>query len=100
MDSCYDVRIQIGRQEDGLWRVEVPGLTGCWVDAPTLARALSDIQEVIAMSIDVVTEAGTPLPKTVKARVEAPESASLPVLVHDHRFSRPKARKRSGALSR
>ena len=31
MDSHYEVQVSIGRQEDGLWRVEVLGLSGCWI---------------------------------------------------------------------
>jgi predicted RNase H-like HicB family nuclease len=100
MDSCYDVQVRIGRQEDGLWRVEVPGLAGCWVDAPTLAVALSEIQEVIAMTIDVIEEEGGKLPKTIRPRDVAPETASLPVIVREHHFSRPKPPKRSSAVSR
>jgi predicted RNase H-like HicB family nuclease len=52
MSGGYEVQLQIGRQEDGLWRVEAPGLQGCWVDAPTVEQAIADIQEVIAMAVD------------------------------------------------
>jgi len=47
MADQYQAQLTVGRQEDGLWRVEVPGLHGCWVDAPTLAQAVAEIQEVI-----------------------------------------------------
>jgi predicted RNase H-like HicB family nuclease len=92
MSGRYQVEIEIGRQEDGLWRVEVPGLHGCWVDAPTLAQAIAEIQEVIAMVVDYSTEQGWKLPASVKALENEPDRAVLPVLINDHRFVRAKAR--------
>ena len=90
MSGRYEVEIQIGRQEDGLWRVEVPGLNGCWVDAPTLAQAIADIQEVIVMAVDVATEQGRDLPASVKLLADEPYRALLPVIVSEHPFTKPK----------
>jgi len=94
MSGRYQVEIQIGRQEDGLWRVEVPGLHGCWVDAPTLAQALADIQEVIAMAVDDSNEQGWELPESVTPLEGEPGTAVLPVILSEHRFAR--VRPRSG----
>src|SRR5205823_5398307 len=92
MSGRYQVEVQIGKQEDGLWRVEVPGLHGCWVDAPTLAQAIAEIQEVIAMVVDDSNEQGWQLPGSVTALETKPERAVLPVLLSEHRFTRPKSR--------
>lgn len=84
MGTGYQVQVSIGRQEDGLWRVEVPDLHGCWVDAPTLAQALAEIQEVIAMVIDYSNDQGWPLPSTVTALTTEPSIAQLPVILSEH----------------
>jgi predicted RNase H-like HicB family nuclease len=65
MSSRYQGEIQIGQQEDGLWRVEVPSLTGGWVDAPTLEQAFTEIQEGIAMALDEYEERGREIPSSV-----------------------------------
>ncbi len=88
MGHYYQVQVEIGKQEDGLWRVEVPGLKGCWVDASTLEEALGDIQEVIAMVIDLYQEEGWELPATIKKAEGAPARASLPVIIEEHPFRR------------
>ncbi len=56
MNKQYQVKVTLGRQEDGLWRADVPSLPGCFVDAPTVAEAIADIQEVIAMALDDLNE--------------------------------------------
>lgn len=93
MSGRYQVEVQIGKQEDGLWRVEVPGLQGCWVDAPTLAEAIADIQEVIAMVVDYENEQGWQLPGSVTALEGEPVRAVLPILISEHKFTRPKPRR-------
>jgi len=45
MVKQYQVRVALGRQEDGLWRAEVPSLPGCFVDALTLAEAIADFKK-------------------------------------------------------
>jgi predicted RNase H-like HicB family nuclease len=84
MDTAFQVRVSIGRQEDGLWRVEVPDLPGCWVDAETLTQALSDIQEVIALSVDYRNELGLPLPSSLTPLPEEPISVDIPILLGEH----------------
>ena len=84
MGTGYQAQVSIGRQEDGLWRAEVRDLQGCWVDAPTLAEALSEIQEVIAMVIDYSNEQGWPLPASVTPLTTEPAVAHLPVILDEH----------------
>lgn len=94
MSGRYQVEVQIGRQEDGLWRVEVPGFHGCWVDAPTLAEAIADIQEGVAMAVDDYNEQGWQLPSNVTLLEGDPERALLPVIIGEHHFIRRSARPR------
>lgn len=98
MSGQYQVEVQIGRQEDGLWRVQVPDLTGCWVDAPTLEQALSELQAVIAMAVDDYEEHEWPLPASVKQLSEEPTEAVIPVVVGEHRIIRYKPRTKRRAV--
>jgi predicted RNase H-like HicB family nuclease len=91
MGGRYQVELRVGRQEDGLWRVEVPGLQGCWVDAPTLSQAIGDIQEGIAMALDEYEEKGWKLPESVAPLAGEPTSAVVPVLIGEHTFTRSRA---------
>ncbi|MSQ15905.1 MAG: type II toxin-antitoxin system HicB family antitoxin [Dehalococcoidia bacterium] len=84
----HQVPFEISKQEDGLWRVEAPGLQGCWVDEPTLAEAISEIQEVIAMMIDIYEEKGSPLPQEISTKADLPLKATIPVAVTEHKFRR------------
>lgn len=90
MTGRYEVQLQIARQEDGLWRVEVPGLSGCWVDAATLAQAIADIQEGVAMALDEYEERGWGLPSGVTRLDTEPQRATLPIVKGEHSFARPK----------
>jgi len=90
----YQVRVQLGRQEDGLWRAEVPGLPGCFVDAPTLAEAIANVQEVIAMALDELIEDEAETPERALAIPRDPDEVVLPILLSEHRFARPKRRAR------
>ena len=82
----YHVPIELSRQEDGLWRAESPHLKGCWVDAPTLADALTQIHEVIAMTLDVYEEEGWPIPKEVSASGTLPLRTTVPVAPGEVKF--------------
>jgi predicted RNase H-like HicB family nuclease len=84
----YDVEVRVALQEDGLWRAEVPGLGGWFVDADTVAQALTDIQSVVAMYIDLYDEEDRALPNSVRPLKEGPLEAALPVVVGEHRFRR------------
>ncbi|MSQ07277.1 MAG: type II toxin-antitoxin system HicB family antitoxin [Dehalococcoidia bacterium] len=84
----YQVPVKIDKQEDGLWRVEAPSLQGCFVDAPTLADALRQIQEVIAMCLDIDEEEGRPLPPDVQMGEALPMSAVISVIPDEIEFYR------------
>jgi len=88
MSGRYQVELRIGKQEDGLWRVEVPDFHGVWVDAPTLNQALAEIQEVIAMAVDDYSEQGWELPSSVAILEAEPTRAVLPVIAAEHPFER------------
>jgi len=99
MSGRYQVELKIGKQEDGLWRVQVPDFHGVWVDAPTLNQATAEIQEVIAMAVDDYREQGWELPSSVSVLQAEPTTAVLPVIAAEHPFDRvvprTKGRKRS-----
>jgi len=82
----YQVPLKITKQEDGFWRVEAPSLPGCVVDEPTLAQALYEVHEVIAMLLDVNQEKGRPLPEEVKVSRSLPLYASIPVAPDEIEF--------------
>ena len=82
----YQVPLKISKQEDGLWRVEAPDLQGCFVDEPTLAEALYQIHEVIAMFLDLNREDGHPLPEWVEVSETLPLYTSIPVFPDEIEF--------------
>ena len=84
----YNVPVEISKQEDGLWRVEVPSLQGCFVDADTLEGALAEIHEAIAMMIDVRQEEGLPLPADIFSADALPIATTVPVCPSEHHFRR------------
>jgi predicted RNase H-like HicB family nuclease len=94
MSKQYRVRVALGRQEDGLWRAEVPSLPGCFVDAPTVAEAIADIQEVIAMALDDCDEQGLPPGDEVVQVAGEPDEVFIPVPLHEFDFVRPKPRRK------
>ena len=75
----YQVPVEVGQQGDGLWRAEAPHLKGCWVDAPTMEEAITEINEVIAMVLDVYRERSWSLPEEVIATPAPPLHATIPV---------------------
>ena len=93
--KAYHVEVKLSKQEDGFWRAEVPELQGCWVDAPTIAEALRDVQEVAAMFIDLYDEEGRPLPDSVKLAKSDQARATLVVVPQEHSFKRPAGRTRA-----
>ncbi len=88
MAKTYVLNVLISQQEDGLWRAEVPGLRGCFVDAETIREAVSGIQECIAMVIDLYLEEGWELPPEAKDQTELPLLASIPIAIHEFKFKR------------
>ena len=78
--ETYAVDIVISKQEDGLWRAEVPVLSGCFVDAETLEEALADIQDAIKVSVANLKRLGWPLPKDLERPIETlPIKVRMPV---------------------
>lgn len=64
--QTYQVEVSLSKQEDGLWRAEVPALPGCFVDADTVDEAISGIQEGIQLFIASYRKHGDPLPLCAK----------------------------------
>jgi predicted RNase H-like HicB family nuclease len=92
--KTYNLEVRLSKQEDGLWRAEVPALGGCWVDAPTLRQALYDVQEVAAMVIDLSIEREEPLPETI-APVGGVHVATVPLVLGEYSFKRTASPPRS-----
>ena len=87
MDS-YSVEVRLSKQEDGLWRAEVPALQGCFVDGPKLNEVMRDIQEVAALAIDYHLEKGD-LPSAVKSTTAEGMALRLPVVLSEHSIRVP-----------
>ena len=85
----YQVPIEMNQQEDGLWRAEAPSLQGCWVDAPTLAHALAEMPQVIAMVLHLYLEKDWPIPAEVSSTETLPIRFSLPIAIDQSDFRRP-----------
>jgi predicted RNase H-like HicB family nuclease len=58
--------VTIDRDEDGVWVVECPSIPGCVSQGKTKAQALKNIEEAIALCLEVRAERGLPL--TVETR--------------------------------
>ena len=93
--KVYNVEAAISRQSDGLWRAEVPGMAGCFVDAASLNQALSELSEVAATILDLRLEDGAALPRSVTPATASKLSARIPVSVEEHQIRRPVWRPRS-----
>ena len=91
MNSYYEAEVHIARQEDGLWRLSVPGLKGGWVDAKTLEEGFAEIQEVIALALDYYRDHGWAVPDSVHLREGYPVKARLPIVPTEYQFSSPLA---------
>ena len=58
--------VTIDRDEDGIWVVECPAIPGCVSQGNTKDEALTNVQEAIALCLEVRAEQGLPL--TVETR--------------------------------
>ncbi len=58
--------VTIDRDEDGVWVVECPAIPGCVSQGRTKAQAIKNIEEAIALCLEVRAERGLPL--TVETR--------------------------------
>ena len=64
--NTMKMTVTIDRDEDGVWVVECPAIPGCVSQGQTKEEALTNIQEAIALCIEVRAEQGLPL--TVETR--------------------------------
>ncbi|MBN1632266.1 MAG: type II toxin-antitoxin system HicB family antitoxin [Thermoleophilia bacterium] len=53
--------VTVDRDEDGVWIAECPAIPGCVSQGDTRDEALSNVQEAIALCLDVRAEQGLPL---------------------------------------
>lgn len=53
--------VTIDRDEDGVWIVECPSIPGCVSQGHTKDEAIANIQDAIALCIEVRAEQGLPL---------------------------------------
>ncbi len=58
--------VTIDRDEDGIWVVECPAIPGCVGQGNTKEDALANVQEAIALCLEVRAEKGFPL--TIETR--------------------------------
>ena len=58
--------VAIDRDEDGVWMVECPAIPGCVSQGKTKKQAIKNIEEAIALCLEVRAERGLPL--TVETR--------------------------------
>jgi predicted RNase H-like HicB family nuclease len=58
--------VTIDRDEDGVWVVECPSIPGCVSQGKTKAQAIKNIEEAIALCLEVRAERGLPL--TIETR--------------------------------
>jgi predicted RNase H-like HicB family nuclease len=58
--------VTLDRDEDGMWVVECPSIPGCVSQGQAKDEALSNVQEAIALCLEVRAEKGLPL--TVETR--------------------------------
>ena len=58
--------VTIDRDEDGVWVVECPAIPGCVSQGKTKTQAIKNIEEAIALCLEVRAERGLPL--TVETR--------------------------------
>jgi predicted RNase H-like HicB family nuclease len=58
--------VTVDRDEDGVWVVECPSIPGCVSQGKTKEQAIKNIEEAIALCLEVRAERGLPL--TVETR--------------------------------
>lgn len=59
-------QVTLDRDEDGVWIVECPSIPGCISQGGSRDEALANIQEAIALCLEVRAEQGLPL--TIETR--------------------------------
>jgi predicted RNase H-like HicB family nuclease len=69
-------QVTLDRDEDGMWVVECPSIPGCVSQGRSKEEALENIQEAIALCLEVRAEQG--LPFTIETReVEVPDHKEI-----------------------
>lgn len=58
--------VTLDRDEDGAWVAECPAIPGCVSQGETKQEALANVQEAIALCLEVRAEQGLPL--TIETR--------------------------------
>jgi predicted RNase H-like HicB family nuclease len=58
--------VTVDRDEDGVWVVECPSIPGCVSQGKTKEQAIKNIEEAIALCLEVRAKRGLPL--TVETR--------------------------------
>ena len=59
-------QVTLDRDEDGVWVIECPAIPGCVSQGATRDEALKNIEEAIALCLEVRAERGLPL--TIETR--------------------------------
>lgn len=59
-------QVTLDRDEDGVWVVECPAIPGCVSQGSSREEALKNIEEAIALCLEVRAERGLPL--TIETR--------------------------------
>ena len=63
------VRVQVDRDEDGVFVAEVPSLPGCVTQGSTRAEALDNIREAITAYLESLKAHDEPIPPSVDEEV-------------------------------
>ncbi len=79
--AVYNIAVRISKQVDGLYRAECPHLQGCFVDGPTMASVLADIQDAIHLWLESQKAMGWDLPAGITPCDELPINTCIPVAV-------------------
>lgn len=58
----FTVTVTLDRDEDGIWIAECPSIPGCVSQGDTRDEAVANIQEAIALCLEVRVEKGLPTP--------------------------------------
>lgn len=54
-------QVTLDRDEDGVWVTERPSIPGCFGQGTTKEEAMSNMEEAIALCLEVRSELGLPL---------------------------------------
>jgi predicted RNase H-like HicB family nuclease len=70
-------QVTLDRDEDGVWVVECPAIPGCVSQGSSKQEALKNIEEAIALCLEVRAERGLPAFRSQTDRPSARGSESL-----------------------